>query len=548
MTRSVIVSTVRTPFGRLGGGLAGHSATELGSIAIRAGLERAGIEATEVGYVVMGQVLQAGVGQAPARQAAVGAGIPKEVPADTINKVCASSIRAIELADLMIRAGRHDVVVTGGMESMSNAPYLLPKARFGYRLGNGEVIDHMVFDGLTSTFDGDHMVVQASRVARELEISRESQDAWAARSQSRAAAAQDAGVFAEEIVPVGDFAADEGIRRDTTLEKLATLKPVFDPEGTTTAGNAPGVNDGASCRRRVLRGVRSLARPRGAGHDRRVRSDRRRLRLPRADACEGRGARARARRTDDGRRVPRRDQRGIRVGGEQLDAHARSRRGDRQRQRRCDRPRAPDRASGGRIVGDARERAPALRRRARPGSDLLGRRAGRRPLGRGLIRAALIVVLAALAFSGAAQAYSCPTTPIETRIEGAGAVFVGRSTGFIPIAGAGVPQRLYHFKIDQEVKGDLGSTVSVRVPVKPENGGQEIPEDTAAGILMNRANGTWFTTRCGITDPGVVLAGVDKPKGNAIRLLIGFVILGAVLLYSIRKVRRREPPSVRPHV
>src|SRR6478735_7248368 len=236
MTRSVIVSTARTPFGRLGGGLAGHPATELGSIAIRAGLERAGIEPTEVGYVVMGQVLQAGVGQAPARQAAVGAGIPKEVPADTINKVCASSIRAIEIADLMIRTGRHDVVVTGGMESMSNAPYLLPEARFGYRLGNGEVIDHMVFDGLTSTFDGDHMVVQASRVARELEISREAQDAWAARSQSRAAAAQDAGVVAEE-----------GIRRDTTVEKLATLKPVFDPEGTTTAGNAPGVNDGASC-------------------------------------------------------------------------------------------------------------------------------------------------------------------------------------------------------------------------------------------------------------------------------------------------------------
>src|SRR6185436_10204204 len=174
---------------------------------IRAGLERAGIEATEVGYVVMGQVLQAGVGQAPARQAAVGAGIPKEVPADTVNKVCASSIRAIELADLMIRAGLHDVVVTGGMESMSNAPYLLPKARFGYRLGHGQLLDHMVFEGLTSTFDGDHMVVQASRVSRELGISRQSQDAWAARSQSRAAAAQDAGVFAEEIVAVGDMDA-----------------------------------------------------------------------------------------------------------------------------------------------------------------------------------------------------------------------------------------------------------------------------------------------------------------------------------------------------
>ena len=190
MSRSVIVSTARTPFGRLGGGLAKVPATELGAIAIRAGLERAGVDPAEVGYVIMGQVLQAGAGQAPARQAAVAAGIPKEVPADTINKVCASSIRAIELADLMIRAGQHDVVVTGGMESMSRAPYLLPNARFGYRLGNGELLDHMVFDGLTSTFDGDHMVVQASRVARELGISRESQDAWAARSQARAAAAR----------------------------------------------------------------------------------------------------------------------------------------------------------------------------------------------------------------------------------------------------------------------------------------------------------------------------------------------------------------------
>ncbi len=247
MNRSVIVSAVRTPFGRLGGGLAMQPATELGAIAIRAALERSGIDPAEVGYVVMGQVLQAGAGQAPARQAAVGAGIPKEVPADTINKVCASSIRAIELADLMIRTGQHEVVVTGGMESMSNAPYLVPHARFGYRLGNGELVDHMVFDGLTSTFDGDHMVVQASRVSRELGISREEQDAWAARSQARAAAAEDAGRLAEEIVPAGDVERDEGIRRDTTLEKLAALKPVFDPEGTTTAGNAPGVNDGASC-------------------------------------------------------------------------------------------------------------------------------------------------------------------------------------------------------------------------------------------------------------------------------------------------------------
>ncbi len=247
MARSVIVSAVRTPFGRLGGGLAKIPATELGSTAIRSALERAGVEPDEVEYVIMGQVLQAGVGQAPARQAAIGAGIPKEVPADTINKVCASSIRAIEIADLMIRAGGHDVVVTGGMESMSNAPYLLPKARFGYRLGNGEVVDHMVFDGLTSSFDGLHMVQQASNVSRELGISREDQDTWAYRSQQRAAAAQDEERFADEIVPVGEVTADESIRRDTTLERLAALPPVFDPEGTTTAGNAPGVNDGASC-------------------------------------------------------------------------------------------------------------------------------------------------------------------------------------------------------------------------------------------------------------------------------------------------------------
>ena len=247
MARSVIVSAVRTPFGRLGGGLAHVSATELGATAIRAALERVAVDPGEVEYVIMGQVLQAGAGQAPARQAAVGAGIPKEVPADTINKVCASSVRAIEIADVMIRAGGHELVVTGGMESMSNAPYLLPKARFGYRLGNGEVLDHMVFDGLSSTFDGLHMVQQASKVSRELGISREEQDEWAYRSHQRAAAAQDDGKFADELVPVGDVTADEGVRRDTTLEKLAALPPVFDPDGTTTAGNAPGVNDGASC-------------------------------------------------------------------------------------------------------------------------------------------------------------------------------------------------------------------------------------------------------------------------------------------------------------
>jgi acetyl-CoA C-acetyltransferase len=245
--RSVIVSAVRTPFGKLGGGLAGYRATELGAFAIRAALERIGVEPHEPQYLIMGQVLQAGAGQAPARQAAIGAGLPKELPADTINKVCASSIRAIEIADSMIRAGDVEVVVTGGMESMSNAPYLLQKGRFGYRLGHGELLDSMVYDGLTSTFDQLHMVVQNSQVARELGISRMEQDAWAARSHERAAAAQDAGRFDDEIVAVGDLTADESIRRDTTVEKLASLKPVFDPEGSTTAGNAPGVTDGASC-------------------------------------------------------------------------------------------------------------------------------------------------------------------------------------------------------------------------------------------------------------------------------------------------------------
>src|SRR5205807_3784248 len=258
--RSVTASAVRTPFANLGGGLAGYEAPALGALVIRAGLERIGLEPDEVEYCIMGQVLQAGAGQAPARQAAVGAGLPVELPADTINKVCASSIRAVEIADAMIRAGDHECIVTGGMESMSNAPYLLKKARFGYRLGNGELVDSMVFDGLTSTFDKLHMVQQASKVARELGVSREDQDGWALRSHERAVRAIDDGRFEDEIVPVGDFAVDEGPRRDTSLEQLAALKPVFDPDGTTTAGNAPGVNDGAGC---VIVASEEYARKRG---------------------------------------------------------------------------------------------------------------------------------------------------------------------------------------------------------------------------------------------------------------------------------------------
>jgi acetyl-CoA C-acetyltransferase len=245
VSRSVIVSAVRTPFGKLGGALRDYEATRLGSIAIRAALDRAGIANDEVEYVIMGQVLQGGAGQAPARQAAIGAGLPKETPADTINKVCASSIRAVEIADAMIRTGDHRVIVTGGMESMSNAPYVLKKARYGYRLGDGTLIDLMTHDGLTSTFDKRHMVQQASFVARELGIAREDQDKWALRSHQRAVRAIDEGRFADELVSVNGFQVDEGPRRDTSLERLAALKPVFDPEGTTTPGNAPGVNDGA---------------------------------------------------------------------------------------------------------------------------------------------------------------------------------------------------------------------------------------------------------------------------------------------------------------
>ncbi len=474
MTRAVIVSAVRTPFGRLGGGLAGSSATELGAVAISGALERAGIDPGEVGYVVMGQVLQAGAGQAPARQAAVAAGIPKEVPADTINKVCASSIRAIEIADLMIRDGRHDVVVTGGMESMSNAPYLLPHARFGYRLGNGELVDHMVFDGLTSTFDGDHMVVQASRVSRELGISREAQDAWAARSHARAAAAEDDGRLAEEIVPVGEVVRDESIRRDTTVEKLASLKPVFDPEGTTTAGNAPGVNDGASA---VVLCSEAFARSRGLevlatvlGHAT-VADDF--AYLARTPAKAGALALEAAGRIA-GRRRARGDQRGLRLGGEQFDPDARGRGGDRERQRRRHRARPSNRRLGRPDRGNADPRAPAFGRWARSRRDLLRRRTGRRPVDRVLIRLALIG-LAALLLTGSAQAFTCPSTPLEQRISEAEAVFVGRSSGFTGVPGEGIPQRVYRFEVDQEVKGDFGRTVDVRIPVKPENGGQLDP-------------------------------------------------------------------------
>ncbi len=246
MARSVILGASRTPFGKFAGGLARFPAVDLGGRAIRAALDRAGVPDSEVDSVIMGQVVQAGAGQIPSRQAQIIAGLPKEIPSETLNKVCASGMRAVTLADQIIRAGDQRVIVAGGMESMSQAPFLLPKARFGYRMGNGEIIDAMLHDGLVSTFDGRHMIEQASLVARELGISRESQDAWALRSHERAVAAIDAGILGEEIIAVEGVEDDEAPRRDTSLEKLGKLPPVLDPEGTTTVGNAPGLNDGAA--------------------------------------------------------------------------------------------------------------------------------------------------------------------------------------------------------------------------------------------------------------------------------------------------------------
>jgi acetyl-CoA C-acetyltransferase len=254
LPRTVVLGTARTPFGRLGGGLAGLSAPQLGTRAAAAALERSGVEAGDVGYVIMGQVLQAGAGQIPSRQVSVGMGLSREVGSETINKVCASGMRAATLADVLIRAGEHEVIVAGGMESMSNAPYLLPKARFGYSFGDGSLVDSMTSDGLTCTFDGLIMAAQNSAVSAEIGITREQQDAWALRSHRRAVEAIDAGRMAAEVVPVtvsgrrGDTVVDtdEGPRRDTSAERLAALPPVFSRDGATTAGNAPGVNDGAA--------------------------------------------------------------------------------------------------------------------------------------------------------------------------------------------------------------------------------------------------------------------------------------------------------------
>jgi acetyl-CoA C-acetyltransferase len=252
MPKTVILSAARTPIGKLGGGLASVDATELGGTAIRAALERAEVAPEQVQHVVMGQVLQAGQGQIPSRQAQIKAGIPKEVSSETINKVCASGIRAAGIIDAAVRAGDLDIAVGGGMESMSHAPYLLKEARFGFRMGDAKALDAMISDGLTNPFSGKHMAQEASEVAAELEMTRADMDRWALRSHQLAIKATDEGRLPEEIVPVtitsrkGDTVVevDEGPRRDLSLESLSKLPPIFLKDGSHTAGNSPGVNDG----------------------------------------------------------------------------------------------------------------------------------------------------------------------------------------------------------------------------------------------------------------------------------------------------------------
>jgi acetyl-CoA C-acetyltransferase len=254
MPSSVILSTARTPIGKMGGALASVDATDLGAEAIGAALERADVAPDQVEQVVYGQVLQAGQKMIPSRQAQIKADIPKEVPSETINKVCASGMRAIGLADQAVRAGDGDLIVAGGMESMSKAPYLLPGARFGFKMGDVAAVDAMTHDGLMNPWTGKQMINEASDVSTPLEITRPDMDRWAARSHERAAKATDEGRLAEEIVPITvktrkaetEVTTDEAIRPDTTIEALAKLRAIGGDDATHTAGNSPGVNDGAA--------------------------------------------------------------------------------------------------------------------------------------------------------------------------------------------------------------------------------------------------------------------------------------------------------------
>ncbi|MGH3355626.1 MAG: acetyl-CoA C-acetyltransferase, partial [Nocardioidaceae bacterium] len=254
MAGSVIVAGARTPIGRLLGGLKGFSGADLGGFAIKAALERAGVSGDQVQYVIMGQVLQAGAGQIPARQAAEKAGVPMTVPAITINKVCLSGINAIAMADQLVRAGEYDIVVAGGMESMTNAPHLMPKSREGYKYGDVRLLDHMAFDGLWDVFTDQAMGALTETCNTDgLGLSREAQDEFSARSHQRAALAWKNGLFDDEVVPVevpqrkGDpvvVSTDEGVRGDTSTDSLGKLRPAFAKDGTITAGSASQISDG----------------------------------------------------------------------------------------------------------------------------------------------------------------------------------------------------------------------------------------------------------------------------------------------------------------
>jgi acetyl-CoA C-acetyltransferase len=275
LNEAVIISAVRTPVGKFLGSLKGFSATDLGAIVVRESVKRAGVKPEDVDEVIMGCVIQAGLGQNPARQAALNGGLPSTVSAVTVNKVCGSGLKAVMMAAQGVQLGDSEMVVAGGMESMSNAPYLIPKAREGYRLGNGELVDSMINDGLWCAFENYHMGCTGEVVAEEYAISRSQQDEFAVGSHRKAAAAIKAGKFKDEIVPVEIpqkkgaalvFDTDETVREDTSMEVLGKLKPAFKTEGTVTAGNAPGVNDGASAvvvtslRRARELGVEPMAR------------------------------------------------------------------------------------------------------------------------------------------------------------------------------------------------------------------------------------------------------------------------------------------------
>ena len=254
MGQTVILGGARTPFGKLNGGLSSLTAVELGKIAARAAIDRSGVEDSAINHVIMGQVLQGGAGQNPARQVGFGIGLDRTVTAETINRVCGSGLRSVALADMQIRLGEGQVMVAGGMESMSNAPYFIRGARTGYRMGDGALEDMMIRDGLWCAIEDRHMGLHGGKVSDEEGVTREEQDAWALRSHQRALAAMDDGRMAAEIVPVEVAQrkqtvivdTDEAPRRETSAEALAKLRPAFDKDGTVTAGNAPGVNDGAA--------------------------------------------------------------------------------------------------------------------------------------------------------------------------------------------------------------------------------------------------------------------------------------------------------------